>query len=204
MKKVLLLPFLIIALNSVAQMVNKGSFLRDAGTGFGLYQATDNDDSTGNSLVLPGLLNLYGEYQLTGRWGFGLLLERNGYLSDRDSSDRAHSFHAGISTAFRILNIKRTVVYAGALYGISSFSYKDLSNNRGVNSLGSNFQLLMGMRQYFSDHLGFFVHTCFTTAAYNELADEDGNILKTGDGSNKIYRIRFSGANLRIGFSYKF
>jgi hypothetical protein len=203
----LLVGFLLFTNTSFSQCTKKGDIDGKVGFGFGIYNLANNDETEQNSGGVPGLITLSSAYALGDRWSLGLQYERNGFLTNKDSSDAARSHNLGLAGTYRFVNREKVAFYVDLILGISSFTYEKNQINGTldkVTSSGSNLQLGLGMKQYFGQHIGWFWELAFTNYSYKKFTNKDGDVLKTDDGKFNNLEIKMTGGNLRVGVCYKF
>lgn len=203
MKKILLLLVSFIPLITFAQAIHKGNCEITAGTGFGIYDVSNNesnDSAKNNSTGATGLLNVSFKYAISEKFSLGFILERNGFA--HDSLNKAHSINIGLDAQYLFVNKEKNVIYIDFLGGYSNFKFIDNKNKNWVVGNGLTIQPGIGFKHYFGKTFGFYLQSNYAFYRYKKLIDANGNILKTGNSTD--YLIRLSGLNVKIGLSFKF
>jgi len=204
MKKIILLFVSFIPVLIFAQAVKKGNVEITAGTGFGIYGASDNesnnDTSQSDSTAVAALLDVSLKYSITNKLCLGFMLERNGFA--HDSSNKAHSVNVGLNTQYLFVNKKKNVIYFDFLGGYSNFKYIDNGSKNWVTSNGLTIQPGIGFKHYFGKTLGFYLQSNYAFYSYKKIVADNGEILK--NSKSEDYNLRLSGLNVKIGLMFKF
>jgi hypothetical protein len=201
---ILLLPFFVFS-----QAVEKNDIEIGIGTGFGIYGTSDNnpdkDTTDENSMAAAGLLNFNIHYAILKNFSIGILAERNGYVTEKDSSNKGISLNLGLDCQYRLMNKEKTLIFGEIFGGYTHFRYDNLNQNEYVVGTGICFQLGIGFKHYFSKHIGMFVQSNYAIYPYNKLVDPHNNTLKIGPvNDQKDYSIKISGLNLKLGLTFHF
>ncbi len=212
MKKFILLLFVsFLSLNTFCQ-VNTNPHKLNMGLGFGLgvYGGQSNDINDKNDTTAIdaacAIIKLNFEYSIINTLGVGFSFERNGFLSNKDSSDNASSLNFGLSLKFKFISKEFNTLYLDVIPAYSYFTYQKETNNHTdkIMSHGFNFQAGLGWDHYFGEHFGMYLSTYYTLYKYNLLYDDENYILKVNNPSEN-FKIKFSGMNvLKLGFLYRF
>ena len=211
MRSVLFLFITSIVFNSAySQVLQKGNVDINAGVGFGIYTITSNDYEDEKSAGVPGLLTLGVAYQLTDAWSIGLNYERNGFVTDPDSNNKAVLNNMGITGSYNFVNGEKNVLHAFLGIGYSSFRYDNLKDEEYVVGKGPQFQLGAGWKHYFGGKIGMYMNFSVPYYNYTKFKNGDGEELKIYRTNvlgqvieNKTYTISMVGANFRIGLLLK-
>ena len=205
MKKLLLNLLMLIPVVIFGQAVQKNNIELAAGIGVGIYGTSSNDSASENNMAAAGLMHLSLHYTISNRISTGLILERNGYVTERDSSNKGVSLNTGIDIKYRLLNSDKTTIFANLTAGYSHFRYDDFTRKAFVSSNGYAFQPGLGFSHYFSKVIGIFLQSNYAIYKYNKLTDDKGNILETNSFTNKEnFKIKISGLNIKFGLTFKF
>jgi len=209
MKIKLFLLILLLPCFAFSQAVEKNDLEIGLGVGLGIYGTSDNnpdkDSIKENSMAAAGLLNFSIHYAILKNFSIGILAERNGYITNKDSSNKGVSLNLGLDCQYRLLNKEKTLVFADLFGGYSHFRYDNLSHKEYVIAKGNCLQLGIGFKHYFSKIIGMFIQSNYALYPYKKLVDTNNNIVKTGPANNqKNYSIRISGLNLKLGLTFHF
>ena len=201
---ILLLPCIVFS-----QAVVKNDLEIGIGTGFGIYGTTDNnpdkDTTNENSMAAAGLINFSIHYAIVKNFSIGILAERNGYVTNKDSSNKGVALNIGLDCQYRLMNKEKTLIFGNIFGGYSHFRYDNLNLNEYVTGKSFCFQLGIGFKHYFSKTVGMFIQCNYALYPYKKLVDPDNNILKTGPiNDQKDYNIKISGLNLKLGLTLHF
>jgi len=180
-----------------------------AGSGVGAYHGTSNLDSTEEDLINAAcmLINIQADYIVFKRFAAGVIVERNGFLTARDSSDRAYSLNIGISARYKFVDRDFNTFFAEILPAFSYFTYQKLNSTQEydiVESNGFGFHTGIGWNHYFNTHLGMFISTCFPVYWYNTIINTSTGEILTINNPSEDLNIRFSGLNIKLGVAYRF
>ena len=206
---------LLISMNTIstsnAQAVQKGNVEASLGLGFGFYGTGNNIDDEINSIAIPGLINVRAQYAVAKWVSAGLIYERNGFLTDPDSTENAKSNNFYLGFTFRLLNKETTIVTTSLDLGLeSNYSYEDEASKQEVTSKGGALQIGFGIKHFISEHIGIGYDFALASYAYDKLEDSDGNVWQYNDAGfgepiNLVnVEVGFVGVNHRIGVTYKF
>lgn len=209
MKTTFLIFLLLLPVLVFSQAVDKKDVEIGIGTGFGIYGTSDNNPETDttdeNNMAAAGLLNLSIHYAIVKNFSIGILAERNGYVTNRDSSNKGVALNLGLDCQYRLMNKEKTLIFGEIFCGYSNFRYDNLSYHEYVTGNGLCFQLGIGFKHYFSKTIGMFIQSNYAFYQYKKLVDSKNNILKTGSVNNqKDYGIKMSGLNLKLGLTFHF
>lgn len=209
MKIILILFILLLPCIVFSQAVEKNDIEIGLGAGFGIYGTSDNnpdaDTTNENSMAAAGLLNFSFHYAIFKNFSIGILAERNGYITNKDSSNKGVSLNLGLDCQYRLINKEKTLIFADIFGGFSNFRYDNLSYHEYVTGNGVCFQLGIGFKHYFSKTIGMFIQSNYALYPYKKLVDSKNNVLKTGPVNNqKDYQIKISGLNLKLGLTFHF
>lgn len=199
--------FLIIPFIGFSQAIQKNDFEIAGGVGLGIYGTSDNnpekDTSTESSMAAAGLINFSLHYAVINKLSIGILAERNGYVTNKDSSNKGVALNIGLDCQYRLINKEKTIVLANVFGGYSHFKYDN--KEEWVSSNGICFQLGIGFKHYFSKTVGMFIQSNYALYPYKKLVNSKNEILKTGPvNDQKNYSIKISGLNLKLGLTFHF
>jgi len=214
MKKITITFILSILIISVFAQQDQFSpkFNLGVGCGLGLYGGWTNDDyeeydSTSIDAACL-IVKLHGDYAFINTLSAGFSLERNGYLTARDSSDRAYSLNAGLSVKFRFVSREFNCLYVEVLPGYSYFTYMKESSDHHLDKItsnGFNLQAGLGWDHYFGEHFGIYLSSHYTLYKYNMIINSETNEILQVNSPQEDFKITFSGMNfLKAGLLYKF
>jgi hypothetical protein len=203
--KYIFLLFLFIPFLGFSQAVQKNDFEIAGGVGFGIYGVNNNDPqkdtSNENSLAAAGLVNFSMHYAVIKSLSIGILAERNGFVTEKDSSNKGVSLNIGLNLQYRLINKEKTVVFANLMGGYTHFKYED--HKERVVGKGTLFQIGIGFKHYFTKTVGMFIESNYSIYPYNKLVSSHGEVLKTGPVNNQEdLSIFISGLNLRFGLTF--
>jgi hypothetical protein len=214
MKKLLFFAIIsIVSLPSFGQALVKGNFDIRVGTGFGVYTLTTNDYEDNTTGAVPGLLNVGVGYQITDAFVLGIDFERNGFVTDPDSNNRAISQNFGLTAGYNFLNKEKNVLQAFLHVGSSTFTFENLDNQNDVKASGTQIQLGLAWRHYFGEVAGMFINFSIPYYSYNEFKNSDGDVYEVGRTTivngqpkyeSKVFQATMTGMNLRVGLALKF
>ncbi len=205
MKSIIIYFLLAIPFYANSQAVQKNNIEIAAGVGVGIYGTSSNDSSADNSMAAAGLLHISLQYAISEKFSTGLFFERNGFITERDSSNKGVSLNTGLDVQFRVLNSEKTTIFFNIAGAYSHFRYDDFSSNSWVSGNGLSIQPGIGFRHYFSKTIGMFFQSSYASYNYKKLADAKGNILQTSHiADKKDLHIKISGLNLKLGLTFKF
>jgi hypothetical protein len=205
--KIILLVFLLLPIIGFSQAVQKNDVEMAAGVGIGIYGTSDNnpdkDSSSESSMAAAGLLNFSIHYAIINNLSIGILAERNGYVTEKDSSNKGVTYNVGLDCQYRLLNKEKTIVLANIFGGYSRFRYEN--KQEWIVGKGICFHLGIGFKHYFSKTVGMFIQSDYALYPYKKLVNSKGELLKTGPvNDQKNYGIKMSGLNLRLGLTFHF
>lgn len=194
---------LFITFFAEGQVISKGDIQVNAGTGFAIHGISSDDPNLQNDAALSGLINLSGYYNLSEKWGLGILYERNGFATEEDSSEAARSSNLMLGALYRIKNGEKGSFDISLLFGPSYFEYERTDSGEKIRADGVTLQLGIGFKHYFGNTVGIFSDLLYSGYVYDKLEDEDDNVLQRSDGKGDV-NIDFNGAHLRVGLALKF
>ena len=214
MKKLFtLLLSITFVLTGYSQALQKGNFDIHFGTGFGVYSLKSNNYEDNSSGAVPGLLNIGLGYQITDNFALGLDFERNGFVTEADSNQRAVSLNFGVTAGYNLLNGEKNVLQAFLHVGTSNFTFENLDNNNDVKSSGNQIQFGMAWKHYFGDVVGMFMNFSIPYYSYNEFKNNNGDTYEVGRTTivnglpkyeSRVFQATMTGLNLRVGLTMKF
>jgi len=188
-------------------LISKFSFCQDtkysigAGVGFGLYGGKNNDKNAKKDTnaidAACGIIQIHADYNIIKKFALGFKFERNGFLTSKDSSDRASSLNIGLSGKFKFVSKEKNFLYLDINPSYSYFTYNNKKDK--VYSNGFNFQLGLGWDHYFGKHIGMFISSYYTFYKYNKIINNDDYTVLKVNFPQEDYRIKFSGLNLNAG-----
>lgn len=192
-----------------AQVLKKGNIDTYLGVGFGYYTLNSNLFENETSAVVPGLINLGAAYQITDGFALGLDYERNGFVTNADSNNKAVSQNFGLRASYNVLNKEKNALKAFIVLGTSTFRFDDLDTKNYAVSRGSQFQIGGEWKHYFGGKLGMFLNFSIPFYSYNEFKDEDGDVWEDSrlNGTvieTRVVQIKMNGVNFRTGITFKF
>ena len=176
--------FLACSLSSYSQAVTSGSSELGAGLGFGIFHVSSNDTAGGTSLAASGVLQAHYHYAFRDEFSGGLLFQRNGFLTEKDSGNSVRSYLAGGSILLRAVNGEKTTVYFGLSGGPSWMHFYHSSTNTYVDGRGYWMDVMAGTRIFFSGTLALFIELSYNKQHFTNFDDRNGNLLMTGPVSS--------------------
>jgi len=195
-----------------AQAFAKGDILIDVGIGLGIYgtevetsiNGVIQKESDGTASVIVPIKAQYG---ISNKFSVGLMVQSASYIID--SADIKNEEASG--TAFRVigsyyfLNKDRLKLYAEMGFGAASFNQEseDINANKiEAEWAGGNFSVGLGMKFYFSKHIGFFANTNYNNYAFDlDKISGNGTSFSFSKGD---WTADFSGAEIAVGLAFKF
>jgi len=205
------LTLLLISNAITAQAIQKGDFEISAGSGFGFYGLATNEFEDNTNFGLPGVISLGVSYQLSNSFGLGINYERNGFLTDPDSNNKAVSNSIGLAVAYNVVNAEKNAVSLTLEVGGSGFRYDDFKNEDYVVSTGGHLKLGGHYRHYFNDHLGFYLKLNLSSFTYTSFENQNGDqfkVYRLNDfgfiTDERNFELRMIGMNFGFGLQYKF
>lgn len=203
--RLLIIFLLFLSLSSYSQSVTVGSSELGAGLGFGLFHVSTNDTAGATSLAASGVIQAHYQYAFKNELSVGLLLQRNGFLTEKDSGNTVRSYLAGASVLFRAVNGEKTVLYFGLSGGQSWMNLYHKASNRYVNGEGYFMDFMAGTRMFFSERIAMFIELSYNKQHFSNFDDNNGNLLMTGPvNSSRKFILDMGGMNLRTGLNIKF
>jgi hypothetical protein len=172
------------------------------GTGFGIYNVSNNRYGDKDAGALSGNFRLGADYGILPRFNVGLELFANGFATDKDSNNAASLNGLGLYAHWNFAKKEKTTWYLHSGFGVTNFTYQDFDDDGKATSTGGYFKLGLGFRRYFGDHFGFYADLLGTGYNYNKFEYKDGTIIKTD--FNNDFQVGFSGFEFRIGLVYAF
>ena len=207
MNKIILLfvMLIMIVVRAYPQAVESGNFEAGAGTGFGLFQLNHNDSSGSNNPALSGILQGHFQYAPINNLSVGILFQRNGFVTDRDSGRSVQTYLFGGGIHYRAINSENTVIYFGLSGGPSWMHFYDKGQDNYVNGEGYWLDLVAGTRYYITNKAGIFVEISYNKQHLTHFDDKNNNLLMVGPVNNRQeFVLNMTGMNLRIGLNFKF
>ena len=207
MNKIILLVviYTVFAIRAYSQAVVSGNFEAGAGAGFGIFQVSHNDSSSENAIGVSGILQGHFNYAPIDNLSLGVLFQRNGFVTERDSGNSVQTWLPGASVHYRVINAESTTVYFGLTGGPSWIHFYHNGSNNYVDGKGYWFDLVAGTRFFISDVTGFFVELSYNKQHFTHFNDKDNNLLMVGPvNDRREYMLNMGGMNLRLGLNFKF
>ncbi len=200
--------------SAFSQIMQKGNFDIRAGVGFGVYNFNTTAYEDNQHSAVPGLFNLGIAYQISDDFSLGLDYERNGFVTDDSTDSKVVSQNIGVTASYHFINGEKNALAAFLTVGTSNLKFEDFDDSETVTARGTQVQVGLAWRHYFSDNFGFFLNTSFPYYSYNEFKNSNGDVYEdsrivTGPGGVPIIESRtvsgvMTGINLRIGLALKF
>jgi hypothetical protein len=171
------------------------------GTGFGIYEVTNNEVNRPSSGALSGNFHIGGDYGLHPLLTLGMVVFRNGFATDKDSNDAARLGGAAVYLHLNFARRPKTTWFLTAGLGGTRFTYEDFDNRGKVWSSGSYVFAGLGFRRYFGNHLGITAQIHATGYDYSIFKDDKGKAtLKTPSGND--FGIALAGVETKFGLVY--
>jgi len=216
MRKLIFLIFLFVTyINLYSQEKvapdNPFKFNIGLGTGIGLYGGKSNAQNTTDTNFIDAaclIVRLQADYSFIKRFALGFSIERNGFFTSRDSSEKANSYNFGIKAKYKFICKDFNIMYVEILpaYSVFSYQYGNASYNQfsSVRSKGFNFQTGLGWDHYFNLHLGMNLGAYYTIYRYNKIINiKDGQVVTVNNPPENL-TLRFGGLNINLGLLYRF
>lgn len=190
------------------KFVTGGRLNLAAGTGFGIYNLSNNQFGDKDAGALNGNLHLSLDYGLLPSLTAGISLFRNGFATDKDSNEAATITGLGIYLHYNFARRPKTTWYLNGGFGGSTFTYANYNNNGEIRGSGGYSFLGLGFRRYFGDHFGLFSELNVTGYNYDQfiIQSDDRNlknqVFKTTNGND--FGLALAGAEFKFGLVYAF
>ncbi len=186
---------------------SRNSFELKAGTGFGWYAMKNNDPDNNASIAVTGLLQLEGSYYLSRKFNAGIMFERVGFLTNKDSTQKqANTFNMGLSLKYFLKAKEKSSIFLNLTLGTSSFKYKENSTSLKVSASSYFLEPGIGFIHYWSKNTGIYIVSSYYFTKYSKIVNKDNSPLTVinNNGGKENYWISMSGIHFNIGFVYKF
>jgi hypothetical protein len=204
MKKIVLLILCIPAFFNISMaqstFLNFGRTNVALGTGFGIYNVSNNEYGKKDDGALNGNLQVSIDYGFAPLIAVGVTAFRNGFVTNKDSNDAARMGGLGLYANLNFIRLKSANIYLTGGFGGTGFVYENLNNKGKVRSTGSYGLLGLGFRKYFLKHVGFYSQLQYTGYSYNKLWYSDDSVLKTP--SENTYQIALVGVEAKLGLLF--
>lgn len=218
MKKIFILTglaFLFLA-NLSAQSFEQGTKVIELQYEFGAYKTSTHDKvnntTDDNNGAASKIFNASCEYGVLNWLGVGLKLQYDNYFTDPDTihhtfpqadeivDPKISSFDVAAMGNVHLVRKDHFDLVFGANFGVSFFSYhvNDALATQ-ANGTGSWIDLHLTPRFYFGNHFG--MHLNFGYANFNYPNVKAKNSTQS---SINAFSLKGSGANIGIGFQYRF
>ena len=217
MKKLFLIAFIgFISISAFSQEKNSTSltsskFNIGLSGGIGIYGGKTNDKSATNDSTAVdaacAIIKLHTDYSLFNKFTIGFVFERNGFLTNKDSSNSASSLNIGITAKYKFINKEFNKLFIELMPAYSYFTYQNEENHQKdkVESNGFNFQVGLGWDHYFGKHLGIYLGSYYTIYKYNKIVNADNGEPLLVNYPPEEFNIKLSGVNLlKLGLLYRF
>jgi hypothetical protein len=207
MNKILLLFVFAVftVLNAFPQAVVSGNFETGAGMGFGIFQLSGNDTASENSLAASGILQGHFQYAPIDRLSLGIVFQRNGFLTNKDSGQSAQTYLLGAGIQYRAINAESTVIYFGLTGGPSWMNFYDDKEDNYVKGEGYWIDLTAGARYYITYKAGIFIEMAYVKKHLTNFDDKNHDMLMVGPYTSRSkFEMDMAGMNLRVGVNFKF
>jgi hypothetical protein len=175
------------------------------GTGFGLYNLSNNQYGEPNKGALNGNLQLAVDLGIIPILTGGVMLYRNGFAMKKDSSEKATISGLGV---FAHLNFARTpsaTLFLTAGLGGTVFSYENFNRKGKVTGTGSHVFAGLGFRSYIGNHFGIYSEVHITGYNYNSFTYQSDQALKDQaliTPSGNKFGIALAGAEIKLGLIF--
>jgi len=167
------------------------------GFGFGINNLSNNQAGDKDGAALTGTFKLGADYGFTKLISGGIVLFRNGFATNKDSSERASIAGFGIYGNLNFYRGKSTVWFWQLGFGGSQFTYENFKSNGKLTASGAYIVTGLGFRKYFGDHVGFFSNLNLAGYNYNQFKLSDGQIFKTPSGND--FQLGLTSVEFNIG-----
>lgn len=212
MKKsfILILFSFLISQTGNAQAFAKGDILVDFGVGLGVYGTTLKTEVNGisgeetdgaASVIVPVKL----QYGVSNKFSLGLLFQSATYIID--SADVNNEDADGIAfrfiASYYLVNKDKFKLFLEMGLGAATFNQNTEKANGDESEAewgGGNFAVGLGLKHYFSKHIGFFTMAQFNNYAF----DLDNLRLNNSTFDINNWEANFSGAEISVGLAIKF
>lgn len=173
-----------------------------AGTGFGLYNLSTNQFDDPDNAALNGNLQLAADLGFIPLLSGGIMLFRNGFVTDKDSNDRATIAGLGLYAHLNFARRPKTTWFLTAGVAGTIFTYENFNSKGKVSGKGSQVFAGLGFRRYFGNHVGIFTEVHMTGYNYNQFIYKSDQNLKDQPlltSSGNKYGLALAGAEVKFG-----
>jgi len=187
------------------KFVTGGRFNVAVGTGFGIYNLSNNQVGEKDGGALSGNFHLNVDLGILPSLTTGITFFRNSFATNKDSNEAANLGGIGLYAHLNFAKRPKTTWYLNAGFGGTVFTYQNFNNNGKVSASGGYAFAGLGFRRYFGDHIGVFTEVNMTGYNYNQFKYDSSTslknqVLKTPSGND--YGIALCGAELKFGLVY--
>jgi hypothetical protein len=171
-----------------------------AGTGFGIYNLSNNEAGKPDGTALSGNLQAAIDYGFLPFLTVGVAAFRNGFATNKDSSESARIAGIGLFAHLNFVRRPKATWYLSAGLGGTGFLYQNYGRRGKVTSTGGYAFAGLGFRRYFGDHFGIYSEINVTGYNYDKFTDVSDSVLKTPSDNN--YGVALSGAEVKFGLIF--
>jgi hypothetical protein len=210
--KRLFIPFLILIsvmlCNQTAaqdKFSTSGRINISLGTGFGLYNLSTNQYDDPDNGALNGNLQLAADLGFIPLLTGGVMVFRNGFVTDKDSNQRATIAGLGLYVHLNFARRPKTTWFLTAGVSGTVFTYENYDSKGKVSANGSHVFAGLGFRRYFGDHVGLFTEVHVAGYNYNSFVYKSDQALKDQTlltASGNKFGIALAGAEVKFGLVF--
>lgn len=196
--------FLILFVISFNVLSQEGKITLGLGTGVGIYGGSTNENGKKDTSAVDAacaLISVLGEYTFVERLSGGFLIERNGFLTNTDSSEKATSLNVFATEKFRFVDNENNKIFVGLAEGYSYLSFATHDGHAYGN--GYCFQAGAGWEHFFTENIGMSLSAWYVWYQYSNIYDAFNNPVMVNNGTDD-FTLTFSGANIKAGLVVKF
>jgi hypothetical protein len=186
--------------------ISAKSFELNLGTGFGMYGMHDNDPKSESSATVTGLLQIGGSYDVARKFNVGIIIERLGFATNKDSSQqKAKAFNVGLSFKYLPMVKAKSSIFLHVTLGTCSFKYDNLKTSTRIDAGSYFFEPGIGFNHYWSKHIGYYLTASYFYTKFSKLVNKSNTpitITNANGGQDNLWLL-LSGMHLNIGLIYK-
>lgn len=175
-------------------------------TGFGIFGGSTNETINQDTTTVDAacaIFGLSGEYTFAEKFSVGILVERNGFLTNSDSSEKANSLNLYTIQKYRFVDNENNKIYVSLAEGYSYLSFSNGNGSDNINGTGFSLQAGAGWEHYFTTNFGMSLSAWYAWYQYSNLVDNNNNNVMVNNSSENLV-LTMSGANVKAGLVFKF
>lgn len=211
-KRILVLAIISLFISTTAFSQNafeKGNILFDVGIGFGVYKTEVKSEIGGVSSTkkdggVAVLIPIKAQYGISDKFSIGLMFQPANYFVDSSetTNEEATGGSFRLLANYYLVNKEKFVLYSELGFGTANFKQSDDPKDGDKFSAdwsGSTFNLGIGIRYYFTEHVGFFSNVAYNSYSF----DLDEVTINQETFKNLNWDATFSGTEITVGIAVK-